>query len=151
MQFAPLPPSALDKLAFIAGHWRAERGGVVLEEMWLAPAGGVAQGSVRLLNEGEVGTIELIVISAENDRVMMRYNHFYRDLRPWEDDGPIVLTMTKATDDEVVFSNLEHPPRDAAEMGYRRTGVDTINSWVLAIDADGKVSQHSFDFKRVSR
>jgi hypothetical protein len=145
----PLPASALDELAFLAGHWRVRRGDIVVEEMWLAPTSGVAQGMVRLLNEGEVGTIELIVVSAEHDRVVMRYNHFYRDLRTWEHEGPIALTLTKASDGEVVFSNHDHPPRHAAEMGYKRTSADTMNSWVLAIAADGKVSQHSFDYQRV--
>lgn len=147
---APLPESALAELALLAGHWRGARGDIEIEELWLAPAGEVAQATVRLLNQGEVGTIELIVVSAENGRVVMRYNHFYRDLRTWEDDGPITLTLTKAGDGELVFSNLEHPKRHAAEMGYRRTDADTLNSWVLSIDNDGKVAQHSFDFLRVS-
>ena len=143
-----LPPSALDKMAFLAGHWRGGRGDVVIEEMWLAPAGGVAQGSVRLLKDGQIGTIELIVVAAESDRVVMRYNHFYTNCRPWETDGPIELTLTKAEGDEVVFTNLNHPPRHAAEMGYRRTGADALNSWVIVVDADGKLAQHDFDFTR---
>ncbi len=150
MHPAPLPPSALDQLAFLAGHWRGGRGDIVIEEMWLAPAGGVAQATVRLLKGGEVGTIELIVVAAESDRVVMRYNHFYHDCRTWESDGPIALTLTKADDREVVFTNLAHPPRHAAEMGYRKIGPDTMNSWVIVIGADGARAQHDFDFQRVS-
>jgi hypothetical protein len=151
MHPAPLPPSALDKLAFLAGHWRGGRSDIVIEEMWLAPAGGVAQGAVRLLKGGQVGTIELIVVAAESDRVVMRYNHFYVDCRPWEKDGPIELTLTKAEADEVVFTNLARPPRHASEMGYRRTASDAMNSWVVAIDADGKLAQHNFDFQRMKQ
>jgi hypothetical protein len=142
-----LPPSALEKLAFLAGHWIGGRDDVMIEEMWFAPAGGVAQGMVRLVNSGEVGTIELIVVAAEHDRVVMRYNHFYADCRPWEKDGPIELTLTKAEDGEVVFSNLAHPARHAKEMGYKLTGVGAMNSWVISIDADGKLAQHSFDYQ----
>ena len=150
MSAQPLPPSALDKLAFLAGHWRGGRGDIVIEEMWLAPAGGVAQGTVRLLKGGEVGTIELIVVAAESDRVVMRYNHFYPDCRTWEKDGPIELTLTQASDGEVVFTNLNHPPVHAAEMGYRRIGPGAINSWVIAIDANGARAQHDFDFRKVA-
>jgi hypothetical protein len=146
----PLPPSALDRMAFLAGHWRGERGGIVIEEMWLAPAGGIAQGAVRLLNQNQVGTIELIIVSAENDRVVMRYNHFNSDYRTWEKDGPIALTMTKADDGEIVFSNTDQPARHASEVGYRRTSGDTMNSWVIAIDANGASTQHNFDYRRVS-
>jgi hypothetical protein len=150
MHPVPLPPSALDKLAFLAGHWRCGRGDIVIEEMWLAPAGGVAQASVRLLNRGEIGTIELIVVAAESDRVVMRYNHFCTDYSTWERDGPIELTLTKAEGEEIVFTNLAHPPRHASEMGYRQTGPDAMNSWVIVIDADGKLAQHSFDYERVA-
>jgi len=146
----PLPPSALDKLAFLAGHWRGGRSDIVIEEMWLAPAGGVAQGTVRLLKGGEIGTIELIVVAAESDRVVMRYNHFYTDCRTWEKDGPIALTLTKAEADEAVFTNLEHPPRHASEMGYKQTGPDALSSWVIAVDANGKLAQHGFDYRRVA-
>lgn len=147
---SPLPPSALEKLAMLAGHWRGERDDVVIEEMWLAPAGGVAQGTVRLVKDAQVGTIELIIVAAENDRIVMRYNHFYPDYRTWETDGPIALTLTKAESNEVVFSNLEHPPRHATEMGYRRTAPDALNSWVVAIDAGGALSQHTFDLRKAA-
>jgi hypothetical protein len=146
----PLPPSELQKLDFLAGHWRGEKDDVVIEEMWMAPTGGVAQASVRLVKGDQIGTIELIVVSAESDRVVMRYNHFYSDYRTWETDGPIALVLTKAEGGEVVFSSLEPTPRHAAEMGYRRTGEDALNSWVIAVDGAGALAQHSFDFQRVS-
>jgi hypothetical protein len=150
MSATPLPPSALDKMAFLAGHWRSERDGVVIEEMWLAPAGGVAQSSVRLLRDGKVGTIELIVVAAESDRVVMRYNHFHPDYRTWEDDGPITLTLTRATDDEVVFTNLARPPRHAAEMGYRSSSPDAMTSWVVTLDGPGAPQRLSFDYRRAA-
>jgi hypothetical protein len=147
---SPLPPSELSKLAFLAGHWRGERDGAVIEEAWLAPSGGVAQATVRLVKGDQVGTIELIIVAAESDRVVMRYNHFYSDYRPWESDGPIELTLTKAEAEELIFSNLALPPRHATEMGYRKTGPDTLDSWVIAVDAGGALTQHDFDFRKVA-
>jgi hypothetical protein len=137
-------------MAFLAGHWRGERDGVVLEEMWLAPSAGVAQGSVRLVRQEHVGTIELIVVAAERDRVVMRYNHFHPDYRTWEDDGPITLTLTRAHDAEVVFTNLDQPPRHAAEMGYRCETPDTMTSWVVTLDGPGAPQRLSFDYRRVA-
>jgi len=144
-----LPPSALEKLSILAGHWHGERAGAVIDEMWLAPAGGVAQGTVRLVRQDAVGTIELIIVAAEADRVVMRYNHFYSNCRTREPDGPIELTLSKADKHELVFSNLAHPPRHASEMGYRLTAPDALSSWVIAIEDGGKLSQHDFDFTRV--
>ena len=136
-------------MAFLAGHWRGEHEGGVIEEMWLAPSAGVAQGTVRLVQAGKVHTIELIIVAAESDRVVMRYNHFDPDYRTWEDDGPITLTLMGAHEDEVIFWNLDDQPTDAEEMGYRLTGPDTLHSWVFAIGPDGKVKRHSFDYRRV--
>ncbi len=144
----PLPPEALEMTAFLAGHWRGECDGVVLEEMWLAPSAGVAQGSVRLVENGKIGTIELIVVAAEVDRVVMRYNHFHPDYRTWENDGPITLTLTAAGDGEVIFTNLAPHPRHALEMGYRLTSADEMNSWVIALGPDGSTARFTFDFKR---
>ena len=143
-----LPPAALAQTAILAGYWRGERGGVVLEEMWLPPSAGVAQGTVRLVQNGKLGTIELIVVTAEADRVVMRYNHFHSDYRPWEDDGPITLTLTAASDAELVFTNLELRPRHAMEMGYRLTSADTLSSWVITLNSNGDRSHFSFDFER---
>jgi hypothetical protein len=151
----PLPASALDKLAFMAGHWRCEREDIVIEEMWLAPSGGVAQGTVRLVEAGKVGTIELIVVSAEHDRVVMRYNHFDRDLHAWEDDGPIALTLTALDGAKAVFSNLTASPRHAEEMGYELTAPDGLISWVVTLpetypNGPRRRARHAFTFHRVN-
>ena len=137
-------------MTFLAGHWRGERLDTVIEEVWLAPSAGVAQGSVRLIKDGKIGTIELIVVVVENDCIIMRYNHFHPNYRTWEDDGPIELTLTSARDGEVVFSNLQHPPRHATEMGYRLTGPQTLHSWVLPLHPDGSTTRVSFDFVKLS-
>ena len=149
MSNTPLPASALARMGIFAGHWRADLNGGVLEEMWLAPRGGVAQGSVRLVWADKVETIELIIVAAEQGRVVMRYNHFHPNYRTWEDDGPITLVLTAATDREMIFTNLQTPPRHAKEAGYRLTGADTMNSWVIALDAEGKAERFSFDYRRV--
>jgi hypothetical protein len=146
----PLPASALSAMTFLAGHWRAEDKDVVIEEVWLAPNAGVAQGSVRLIKDGKIGTIELIIVAVDNDRIILRYNHFHPNYRTWEDDGPIELTLTSAREGEVVFSNLLVHPRHAMEMGYRLTGPRSLTSWVLPLLQDGSTARVSFDFLRVS-
>src|SRR5512147_711971 len=145
-----LPPTALQEMAFLAGHWRGERDGVTIEEMWLAPAAGVAEGMVRLIRDGVVGTIELLVATAERDRVVLRYNHFHPDYTTWESDGPIALTLTEAGERRLIFTNLATPVRHAAEMGYEATSRGDMTSWVIAVDDRGARTRHSFDFRRVA-
>lgn len=151
MKTAALPPSALEELSFLAGHWRGEREEIVIEEMWLAPKGGVAQATVRLVEAGKVGTIELIVVAAERDRVVMRYNHFQPNYRTWEDDGPIELTLTEAAHRRLIFTNLAATPKHALEMGYASANDDALTSWVISISADGVRNRHTFDFARVAQ
>lgn len=102
------------------------------------------------MENGKVCTIELIVVAAEVDRVVMRYNHFHPDYRTWEDDGPIALTLTAASDGEVIFTNLEPQPRHAMEMGYRLKSADEMSSWVIALRPDGSAPRFTFDFKRAT-
>ncbi len=149
MESTPLPTSALNVLAFLAGHWRSDGDDFDIEEIWLPPSADVAQGMVRLIKGGKVGTIELIVIAAESDRVVLRYNHFHANYQTWEDDGPIELTLTSANEGEVVFTNLQRPPRHAMEMGYRLTSARTLHSWVMPIHQDGSISRVCFDYERV--
>jgi hypothetical protein len=150
MTATPLPPSALDKMAFLAGHWRGDLDGGAIEEMWLPPSAGVAQATVRLVRDGEVKTIELIVVAAEKDRVVMRFNHFRPDYGVEESDGPIELTLTRARDGEVVFDNLSSPPRHAAEMGYRSDGPDRMTSWIVTLEGPGAPERLSFDYRKVA-
>jgi Domain of unknown function (DUF6265) len=51
---APPPPLALAKLGWLAGSWRLEKGGRVMEEEWMAPAAGVMLGMSRTVAKGRV-------------------------------------------------------------------------------------------------
>lgn len=147
MTAVPLPEAALAHTAFLAGHWRGTPPGGLIEELWLPPAAGVAQASVRYIQDGRIATIELIVVAAAEGRVVMRYNHFEPDYRTWETDGPIALTLTGASPTELVFRNLDPHPRHALEMGYRLTGPDRMISWVVL---PGEAQAPSFEYHRVN-
>ena len=150
MTATPLPPAALQRLAMLTGHWRGETdAGGAIDEVWLPPVAGVAQGMVQYVEADCIRTIELILVAAESDRVVMRYHHFEPDYRAWEDDGPIALTLMAASADALLFSNLAAHPRHALEMGYRAMDRDTLASWVVAPETDGVATRHEFKFHRV--
>jgi hypothetical protein len=48
----PAAPPAIYRLAWLAGSWRMETRGRVIDEQWLAPAGGVMLGMARTLAKG---------------------------------------------------------------------------------------------------
>lgn len=133
---------------FLAGHWLGRSGDLEIEELWLAPRGSVAEGVVRVLRDGAVHTLEYVLISAEDDRVVLRFNHFNSDYSIWETDGPIELVLSSAAEDAIIFTNVRSPIRHAAEVGYQRTGPDAMTSWIVAVGEDGARTRISFDYER---
>jgi hypothetical protein len=61
--------SQFDGLAWMAGCWRSERGGVVSEEQWMAPAGGAMFGTSRTVRGGRLMEFEFLEIRAREDGV----------------------------------------------------------------------------------
>lgn len=146
----PVRDPHLTSTAFLAGHWLGRAGDLEIEELWLAPRGGVAEGVVRVMEGGSVHTLEFVLISVEESRVSLRFNHFNRDYTTWETDGPIELTLTTAAPNEAIFSNLSSPPRHAAEVGYRLTGPHAMTSWIVVLNDNGETARVTFDYERVN-
>lgn len=61
--FALAQPS-LDPVAFLAGTWTGEEGGVSMEELWTAPAGGLMLGLHRDVMPGKPAFFEFLRIEA---------------------------------------------------------------------------------------
>ena len=53
-------PASLDPVAFIAGTWSGEEGGVSMEEHWTAPAGGLMLGLHRDVAKGKAVFFEFL-------------------------------------------------------------------------------------------
>ena len=58
----PAPSPQLEKLAWLAGSWRMEKAGRVVEEQWMAPAAGVMLGMSRTIAKGRVVEHEFMQI-----------------------------------------------------------------------------------------
>ena len=54
--------AAINQLAWLAGHWRMEKGGRVVDEQWMAPAAGVMLGMSRTVARSKVIEHEFIQI-----------------------------------------------------------------------------------------
>jgi len=58
----PAPSPQLEKLAWLTGSWRMEKAGRLVEEQWMAPAGGVMLGMSRTVVKGRVVEYEFMQI-----------------------------------------------------------------------------------------
>jgi hypothetical protein len=97
----------LSELAFLAGTWRGEMSGGVVEEIWSEPAGGAMMGMFRWLSpEGRARMYEMLTISREEDGVRLRLRHFTSAMIAWEEkDSPVVLKLASSQPGRAVFTN----------------------------------------------
>lgn len=95
---APMPPAtalSVDDFAWLAGHWRGEREGELIEESWLPPAHGVMLGMFRWVSaEGELRVYELMTLEPEDGAPVLKLRHFNAGLVAWEDkDGALTFHL----------------------------------------------------------
>jgi hypothetical protein len=122
----------LDTLAWLEGHWQTEAFGGTIEEIWLPAAGNAMHGVFRLTVDGKLAFSEFMQVTAVDDQVAMRFEHFNPDYSTWEGDGPpMEMKVTEATTEQVVFeaANEESPDR----MVYRLVG-EELHVTVTGVD-----------------
>ncbi|MGE3277718.1 MAG: DUF6265 family protein [Vicinamibacterales bacterium] len=89
-----------DALAFMAGCWRLERGGRVIEEQWMAPAGGTLLGMSRTVEDGR--TLEF-----EHLRIVTTPDGLQYVARP-SGQAEAAFTAVRVSAAEAVFENPTH-------------------------------------------
>lgn len=134
---APVAAAAadLDALAFLEGRWRGDDG-LVFEEIWTGAEGGVMTAMARGVADGRLAVLEYIVVTQEEDAVVMRFKHYRADFSTWETDGPIELRLTAADPNDVTFT-ADPPSEGVASVRYRMTGADTLQADVDLVEEDG--------------
>lgn len=132
------PKATLDDVAWMAGHWKGEAFGGVIEEIWSPELGGSMMGSFKLVIENEILFYELMTITEENGSLMMRVKHFDKGLNGWEEkDESIEFVLLKKTDKKLYFDGLT----------LEKTGKKSIVIYVI-IDEKGKKEEVPFTYKR---
>lgn len=79
------PPATLEAARWLAGHWRGEGFGGVVEEVWTAAENGAMLGMFRLIREGQPDLYEIMVLRQEGPTLVLRLKHFGPDLVSWEE------------------------------------------------------------------
>jgi hypothetical protein len=131
------PAATTADLAFLAGCWKFEAKGRIVEEHWMAPAGGSLIGVSRTVVNGKLTEFEFLQIRdrAEGLTYIAKPSN--------QPEAKFVVSAKSA--DEVVFENPEHdfPQR----IRYRLTG-NTLNARIEGT-MNGKTRGIDFPYARV--
>jgi hypothetical protein len=106
--------SALAPVAFLAGSWRGEHEGDLIEEIWSDPQGSQIIGCFRWMDaQRRPVMLELLTVSREGEDTLLRLRHFDAKMTPWpsEADGPIVLRLDSTAPHKAVFRPAEGEKR----------------------------------------
>lgn len=121
--------ASIESVAWMAGHWTGTGTDDVSEEVWLPPAAGSMVGMWRWAQKGTTRLYELLALSVENGRVVLRLKHFRPDLHGLEEkDAPFVLTAVKTVEREVVFEGKG--TEGLLRIGYRSPSKDRLEAFV---------------------
>jgi hypothetical protein len=130
----------IEKLAWLAGSWRMERAGRVVEEQWMAPAAGVMLGMSRTVAKGRVVEHEFIQI-----RVGPGGDLFFIAQPSGQKEA--TFQHTALTDSEVVFENPNHDfPQ---KITYTRKADGSLLAVIEGPRDDGTVRRVEFAYQRV--
>jgi hypothetical protein len=138
----PAAPVSLSPLSWLAGCWKRETARSVVEEQWMAPAGGLMIGMSRTLGAADGRWIEFeqVRIEARGDRAVYVANPSRQ--------ATAEFVAVEYDDAHIVFENKAHdfPQR----VGYRRVGADSIAAWIEGTDGAGKSRRVDFPYRRAA-
>jgi hypothetical protein len=134
------PPADINQLAWLAGKWRMERSGRVVEEQWMAPAAGVMLGMSRTVAKGRVVEHEFIQIRVGPGGAL-----FFIAQPSGQKEA--AFHHTSLTDREVVFENPNHDfPR---KITYTLNADGSMLAAIEGPRADGTVRRVEFAYQRI--
>lgn len=131
---------AIEKLGWLAGSWRMERAGRVVEEQWMAPAAGVMLGMSRTVAKGRVVEHEFIQI-----RIGPGGDLFFIAQPSGQKEA--TFQHTALADNEVVFENPNHDfPK---KITYTRKADGSLLAAIEGPRDDGTIRRIEFAYQRV--
>jgi hypothetical protein len=125
-------------LHWLSGHWCMQRADELIEELWLAPSGGLLIGMGRTVKQGEARAFEYLRIERRQGAVTF--------LAQPNGTPPTPFRLTASGTDWARFENPIHDfPR---RVEYRRTanGLSARISGPGGFGADGQGAETSIDF-----
>jgi hypothetical protein len=134
------PPPVIAKVAWLAGSWRLEKAGRVVEEQWMAPAGGVMLGMGRTIAKGKMVEYEFTQIREGPGGELF----FIAQPSGQKEAAFKVLTMA---DNAIVFENKEHDFPQT--IGYALQADGSLLAFIEGAAADGTTKRIEFAYQKV--
>ncbi|MGZ5429891.1 MAG: DUF6265 family protein [Thermoanaerobaculia bacterium] len=135
---APAVAGRLDQLAWMAGSWGGPDGTATVEEVWLAPKGGLMLGLGRTVRDGKAVDFEFMRIEQQGDTLV------YLASPGGKPATPFPLAAIDAT--SVVFeSALEFPRR----VSYRKNADGMLTARIEGT-RNGKPAAKEWTWRRVA-
>jgi hypothetical protein len=136
----------LADIAFIEGHWKANREGTSIEGVWSAPEGDNIVGFMRMMKESKVTLYELFAFEQTPQGLVVLVKHFKPGLIGVEDkEKSDRYTFIQAEPNRLIVEKQGEPVR----ILYEKRGPDRF---VIALgkQQDNKWTfKDLFDFSRV--
>ena len=131
----------IGKLAWLAGSWRAEKSGRMIEEQWMAPVAGVMLGMSRTIAKGKVVEHGFLQI-----RVGPGGELFYIAQPSGQKEA--AFQITSLTDREAVFANPNHDfPR---KISYTLNADGSMLAAIEGPGAEGDVKRIEYSYQRIN-
>lgn len=134
-------PVAISQLGWLAGHWRMEKGGRVVDEQWMAPAGGVMLGMSRTIARGKVVEYEFIQIREGPGGAL-----YFIAMPSGQKEAAFQVVSVSAM--EAVFANPQHDfPQ---KISYRLQPDGSLLAVIEGSGRDGQTRRVEFPYKRMN-
>ena len=131
------PAGRIEQLALMAGSWGGPAGGADVEEVWLAPKGGLMLGLGRTVKDGKAVEFEFLRIEQQGETLV------YLASPGGKPATPFPLAALNATS-AAFESTLEFPQR----VSYRKNPDGTLTARIEGV-RNGKPAAREWTWKRV--
>lgn len=130
--------ATIDRVAWMAGSWEGEAFGGTFEEVWSAPSAGTMVGTFKLMHDGKLSMVEIIMIVEVEGSLEVRLKHFNADFSVWEKkDEYVSFPLVRLKDDAAYFEGLT----------YIRKGDEQLQVY-LATRREGGLHEEELVFNR---
>lgn len=135
----PVGAPTLARLGWLAGSWRSEKAGRVIDEQWMTASGGAMLGMARTVAKGKEIEHEFLQIREGPGGEL-----FYIALPSRQQEAAFKLVAQ--TDTETVFENKEHDFPQT--IGYRLKADGSLLAWIEGPKEDGSTRRIEYVYQR---